>query len=45
MQLSLVQLFHVLVPLSGTRPLTLGPADFCHRPGFDLNVSSLDMLL
>lgn len=45
MLLSLVQLFHVLVPLSGPCPLTLGPAGFSHRPGLDLNVSSLEMLL
>lgn len=34
-----------LVPLSGTRPLTLGPAGFSHRPGFDLNVSLGDASL
>ena len=45
MLLSLVQLFHVLVPLSGTYTLTLGPAGFSHHPGLDLNVSSLEMLL
>ena len=41
----IVQLFPVLVPLSGTRPLTLGATGFSHRPGLDLNVSSLERLL